>query len=87
MRLRRGEIIQVCMLINMVAKRVRGARTAQPVRTRMQIDGSTVVLTGILARTLLGILFSVFWLRDKRAWLRDKRAVWVPLVERDLLSR
>jgi hypothetical protein len=47
----------------------------------MQIDGSTVVLTGILARTLLlGILFSVFW-------LRDKRAVWVPLVERDLLSR
>jgi hypothetical protein len=48
--------------------------------TRMQIDGSTVVLTGILARTLLGILFSVFW-------LRDKRAVRVPLVERDLLSR
>jgi diguanylate cyclase (GGDEF)-like protein len=33
----------------------------------MQIDGSTVVLMGLLARTLLGILFLVFWLRDKRA--------------------
>ncbi len=33
----------------------------------MQIDGSTVLLMGILARTLLGILFLVFWLRDKRA--------------------
>jgi hypothetical protein len=33
----------------------------------MQIDGFTVVLIGILARLLLGILFLVFWLRDKRA--------------------
>ncbi len=33
----------------------------------MQIDGFTVVLMGLLARTLLGILFLVFWLRDKRA--------------------
>ncbi|MGE5260100.1 MAG: GGDEF domain-containing protein, partial [Actinomycetota bacterium] len=33
----------------------------------MQIDGFTVVLMGIFARTLLGILFVVFWLRDKRA--------------------
>jgi hypothetical protein len=33
----------------------------------MQIDGFTVVLMGIFARTLLGILFVVFWLSDKRA--------------------
>jgi len=33
----------------------------------MQIDGFTVLLIGILARVLLGILFLVFWLRDKRA--------------------
>jgi len=33
----------------------------------MQIDGFTVVLMGLLARTLLGVLFLVFWLRDKRA--------------------
>jgi diguanylate cyclase (GGDEF)-like protein len=33
----------------------------------MQIDGFTVLMMGILARMLLGILFLVFWLRDKRA--------------------
>lgn len=33
----------------------------------MQIDGSTVVLIGILVRILLGALFLVFWLRDRSA--------------------
>jgi diguanylate cyclase (GGDEF)-like protein len=33
----------------------------------MQIDGFTVVLCGILIRTLFGILFLVFWLRDTRS--------------------
>lgn len=33
----------------------------------MQIDDYTVLLIGILARLLIGILFLVFWLRDRRA--------------------
>lgn len=33
----------------------------------MQIDGYTVVVSGILIRTLLAILFLAFWIRDRRA--------------------
>jgi diguanylate cyclase (GGDEF)-like protein len=33
----------------------------------MQIDGYTVVVSGILIRTLLAILFLAFWIKDRRA--------------------
>ena len=33
----------------------------------MQIDGNTVVLCGILIRTLLAILFLSFWIKDRQA--------------------
>ncbi len=33
----------------------------------MQIDGYTVVISGILIRTLLAILFLAFWIKDRRA--------------------
>jgi len=33
----------------------------------MQIDGYTVVLCGILIRTVLAILFLAFWIKDRRA--------------------
>ena len=33
----------------------------------MQIDGHTVVLCGILIRTLLAILFLSFWIKDRQA--------------------
>jgi len=33
----------------------------------MQIDGYTVLISGILIRTLLAILFLAFWVKDRRA--------------------
>jgi diguanylate cyclase (GGDEF)-like protein len=33
----------------------------------MQIDASTVLLTGLLVRTVLAVLFLVFWIKDRRA--------------------
>ena len=33
----------------------------------MQIDGYTVLISGILIRTLLAILFLAFWIKDRRA--------------------
>jgi alcohol dehydrogenase len=33
----------------------------------MQIDGYTVLISGILIRTLLGLLFLAFWIMDRRA--------------------
>ncbi|HEY7457761.1 MAG TPA: diguanylate cyclase [Xanthobacteraceae bacterium] len=33
----------------------------------MQIDGFTIILTGLFIRALLGILFLVFWLKDRRS--------------------
>jgi hypothetical protein len=33
----------------------------------MQIDGYTVVISGILIRTLLAILFLIFWIKDRCA--------------------
>ena len=33
----------------------------------MQIDASTVLLSGIFVKLLLGALFLVFWLSDRRS--------------------